>query len=279
MLAGWRTRAAADWRWRLLLVAALLVFLAGCAWSIQEMHLSWSRLEWRAGALALLFVAPSLWLNALELRLCACVLGQPLPMQRALFYSNVATLSNLLPLPGSVIVRGGALMRGGASLAASSQILLAAAMIWLVLAAGISAATLLPGVPGLAAGLGALLLVGAIAAWIARRSNVRMAIAFVTIRIALLALTIARLFFCFAMMGAAIAPGAVAIYTVASILGAATGIFPAGLGISEAIAAALAAIVGAAPAAAFLSVGLNRLLGLIGSGLVVLWFAVGQRRD
>lgn len=260
-------------RWRGVLIVALVLFLAGSVWSIRELGVVWSDLDWTAGALALLLVAPSIWFNALELQLCARAAGNSMPLAQALCYSNVATLSNLLPVPASAIVRGGALVKNGASLAASGQIVLAAGLIWLAMAAGISAAAIIPGSGGLMAGAAAAGVAAGIAAWIARRSGIGVASGFVAVRVALLGLAVVRLHFCFAAIGVMLPPEDVAVYTVASILGSAAGIVPAGLGVSEGIAAALAVLAYASPAAAFLSIGLNRLLGLIGSAVVVLGFA------
>jgi hypothetical protein len=260
--------------WRGFLILAVLLFLAGSALSVQKMGLAWSDLNWTATALALVLVAPAIWFNAVELQLCAQAAGKSIEPGSALYYSNVATLSNLLPLPASLIVRGGALMDRGASLAESSRIVLAAGAIWLAMAGAISAAAILPGLAGPIAGLIGLVAVGCIAFWIARRSSAQVALGFVGVRLLLLALMIARLYFCFEMVGVFVMPLEVAVYTVASVLGSAAGVLPAGLGVSEGIAAALAVLVGAQAAAAFLAMGLNRLLGLIGSGLVVLWFLV-----
>jgi hypothetical protein len=264
--------------WRGLLILAVLLFLAGTAWSIQRMHLDWSDLDWEATGLALLLVVPAIWFNAVELQLCARAAGQSMGAGQALYCSNVATLSNLLPLPASLIVRGGALMQRGASLAVSSQIVLAAGAIWLAMAGGISAVAVLRGPAGAVAGLGGLAAVAFIARWIAKRSSARVAWGFIVVRMTLLGLMIARLYFCFEMIGLAVKPMDVAVYTVASILGSAAGVLPGGLGVSEGIAAALAVLVGAQAAAAFLAVGLNRVLGLLGSGLVVLWFLVTAPR-
>jgi len=68
------------------------------------------------------------------------------------------------------------------------------------------------------------------------------------------------------------------IFTAAGTIGNAATIVPAGLGITEGIASALALLMGVSPAAAFLVVAVNRLIGLCVAGIVVLHLAVARRK-
>lgn len=271
-LMSLQSQMAAARQCRGILAFGLLLFLAGTAWSATQMNLSWSRLNWTSVGMAMLLMMPSVWLNAVELQLCARVADGRMGMAQALRHSNIATLANLLPLPGSVLVRGGALMKSGASLRISGKIVVAAGLTWLGIATSISFAAAMPSEQGFFVAATALLPVIAIMRWVARRSGINVALGFIAVRLGLLAFMGARLFYCFAAIGVTTAPAEVAVYTVASVLGSVAGVVPAGLGVSEGIAAVLALLVESSPVSAFISVGLNRVLGFVASALIVLFF-------
>jgi uncharacterized membrane protein YbhN (UPF0104 family) len=149
---------------------------------------------------------------------------------------------------------------------------------WLAMAFGISGYFLTAGwISGGITILSAILVIG-IAFWIEQRSSVATALSFIAVRGIMLLLLIARLYFCFIAINAAVALEEAAIYSVVGIAGTAVAIVPAGLGIAEGFGALIAEAAGADPAAAFLALGLNRILGLLGSGLVAafFWFRVEQ---
>lgn len=274
----WRLRESSTRRARagFILAGALILFLVGLGWSFHEMKIDPSMLRWLPILFAVIFTVPSLWFNALELQLCARAAEARINITDAIGYSNIATWANLLPLPGSVLVRGGALVKNGASLARSGAVVVASGLLWLAIACGLSTA----GIVWVRSSVEAAFMVGwiflvpvcATVGWIWWLSDAMTALAFVAIRPVLLALMLGRLYWCFAAIGVSVGPVDVAVYSAASVLGSAAGIVPAGLGASEAIAAMLALFVGALPAAAFLSLGLSRVVGLACSGLAVLWF-------
>jgi hypothetical protein len=253
-----------------IVAAALLLFCGGIAWSVSQLAIDWSDLRWLDLALAFALLTPALWLNALELQLCARATSNSLTLSQALAYSCSATLANLLPLPGGALVRGAALMKAGASLRDTGGIVFAAALLWLALAAAISALAISRSPAGIALAAAGLIGAAATLIWVWRRSGAGIACGFLAVRLMLLGLMIGRLSYCFGAIGAEVSLGDAAAYTVASVLGSAAGIVPAGLGVAEAIGAMLATLASASPAEAFLSLGLNRVIGLIGTALVVL---------
>lgn len=86
----------------------------------------------------------------------------------------------------------------------------------------------------------------------------------------MLLLTLLRLIIAFATFGVTIGWVDAALYAIAPTLGAAVAIVPAGLGVNEAIAAGLATLIAASSASAFLAIALNRVLGLVAGGAMVL---------
>lgn len=244
------------------------LFAFGIAYSFRALDLKVTEFNLSALVVVACFVPASILFNGFELQLCARVANQNLGLGKALGYGSMATIANLLPIPASILIRGGALVSSGAKVGQAGQIIVAAAAMWLVMAIGISGFFLTDGgFAGIITFLSAIL-VGLISRWIAKKSNPGTAVAFVAVRAIMLLLLVARLYFCFIAINVAIAFEEAAIYSVAGIAGTAVAIVPAGLGIAEGFGALIAEAAGSDPAAAFLALGLNRILGLLGSGLV-----------
>jgi len=111
--------------------------------------------------------------------------------------------------------------------------------------------------------LGGVLGVLVVLGQLSRHANPKYLAAMVAIRLLSLALTVLRLILAFASLGLTLGWFEAALYAAAPTLGAAVGIVPAGIGVNEAIAAALAMLIAASPATAFLAVTLNRMLDLV----------------
>jgi hypothetical protein len=173
------------------------------------------------------------------------------------------------------MVRGAALMRAGAGVRESTWIVTLTAVLTLSMATALGSAPLLAvgselGYLFLVAGCGGTL---ASVIWIARRARTSLALAMVALRLVILVLGVVRVSAAFAAIGFAIRPIEAALFVISSALGSAVSIVPAGLGISEAIAAAMALLIELPPAAAFVAVALNRILGLFVSGTFALLLA------
>jgi len=259
---------------RPILVLAVCAFVAGLVLSVIELDLPLSDIDYGLLLLICLVTPASVILNANELQLCARFARVRLGLSDAAGITTAATVANLLPLPAGLIIRGGALVNGGASLLQAGGILVAAGLMWIALALSATAfalaerhaAWLIPAVVGLA-------VTALIAVWIARRSTAGLALGFVAVRLALLALLALRLWLAFAAIGAAVPFIETIYYSAAGVAGTVVMIVPAGLGVSEGLGAAMAAATGSSAAAAFLALGLNRVLGLAISGIVaaLLW--------
>ncbi len=255
-----------------------ILFIFGIAYSFVALDLKVTEFNTMALFATVCLVPVSIIFNGVELQLCAKVANQNLGFGKALGYGSMATIANLLPVPASILIRGGALVSSGANMAQAGRIIVAAAAMWLVMALGISGFFLTTGwIAGIIMLL-SVILVFVIFFWIAQRSSIGTAVSFIGVRAIMLLVLIARLYFCFIAINAAIAFEEAAIYSVAGIAGTAVAIVPAGLGIAEGFGAVIAEAAGSDPAAAFLALGLNRILGLLGSGLVAafFWFKVAR---
>jgi len=271
-------KAAARWRVHLIVAAAAL-FAVGLGVSIGSLDLTWNQVAIGPALLILGGLGPLTLVTAsLSLQLSATAVGRQIGFRDGLSVSAVGSIAELLPLPGGAMVRGAALMRAGAGVRDSTWIVMLTAVLTLSMATALGSAPLIAAGSGLgylflAAGSGGTLVS---VVWIARRARTSLALAMVALRLVILVLGVARVSAAFAAIGLAIRPIEATLFVISSALGSAVSIVPAGLGISEAIAAALALLVAVPPAAAFVAVALNRILGLFVSGTFAL-LLVGTR--
>lgn len=264
-------------RWRVhLIVAAAALFAVGLGVSIGSLDLAWNQVSIGPALLILGGLGPLTLVTAsISLRLSATAVGRQISFRDGLSASAIGSIAELLPLPGGALVRGAALMRAGAGIRESTWIVTLSAVLTLSMATALGSAPLLAA----GSGLGYLFLVagsgGTLVSviWIARRARPSLALGMVALRLVILVLGVARVSAAFAAIGFAIRPIEAALFVISSALGSAVSIVPAGLGISEAIAAALALLVAVPPAAAFVAVALNRILGLFVSGTFALLLA------
>lgn len=261
---------------KVLLWMALGGFLAGTIWAALALGIDWRELQFGQLWYCLLLLAPSLWLNAIELQLCTRAAGGRMDLSPALSTSSWATIANLLPLPAGALIRGAALARGGASLAKGGTVLLLAALLWLSIAVAVTALVVSQSIPSMILSIVAILALILIVVWIAKMGGAGVAAGFVAVRTALLTLAIGRIYFCFSMLGYPASIQESSAYASASVVGAIAGIAPAGAGIAEGVGAALATLMERSAAAAFLALSLNRFIGLGGAALLSAYFMIWQ---
>jgi hypothetical protein len=250
-----------------------VVFAAGIGISLDALELRWRHVSVGPVLLILGLLGPlALAVSSLSLQLSARAVGRRIGFRDGVAISAIGSVAELLPLPGGAMVRGAALMRAGAGLGESTWIVMLTALLTLSMAAALASVPLL----GAGSAVGYLLLAGglggtlAAAGWIGRRAGAAVVLAMLAVRLGLLAVGVAQLSAAFAAIGLAVAPIDAAVFVVASSLGATVAIVPAGLGVSETIAAALALLVEIPAPAAFLAVALTRVLGLCASGAIAL---------
>lgn len=257
----------------------LVLVAFGAIWSVATLDLSWRTVSPGLLLVNLLALAPlNILFAAISLRINASALDCDIPTPRSIYTVAAANVAELLPLPGGAVIRGAALVDAGARLVDSTRIIILTSLLTLFMTVTLSLAALAfladPAWGWLA--LGSALGLAGILFVMTRHIAATHLLAMLAIRIAILSLTMLRIGVAFAIFGAAISWVETALYAVAPTLGATVAIVPAGLGVNEAIAAGLAALIAGSSATAFLSVALNRVLELSAGAVMV--FAMSLRK-
>ena len=258
------------------LVGGAIVFVLGLAWSVSALEISAAQLQWRYLPLAIGAVALGVVVNAAEQWFAAKALRIEYSFGRGMQVSCWATLANILPVPGALLVRSASFARAGVKAQDNALVLAAGAAVWIFLAAAMVLFAAMPTLP--VAGLSAILVVAAVAVsiWLGIRFVPAAAAALLLTRIALLALTVIRLYAFIAWIGGGAAIRDAAVYAGASLVGQVVGIIPGGIGVVEAAGAGLALVIDGTPAEAFLALSLSRAFGLAAAGLVIGYIAVSN---
>jgi hypothetical protein len=254
------------------LVTALALFVAVSVWSWRELDVTADELRLMPLALLLLVLVPAtIAANAAELGVTGRMLGVRLAPMLLVRTVVVATAANLLPIPGAAMVRVHALRTAGCRLGAATSITVVTALLWIAwsaVAAGV--ALLISGRPWsgtafVAAGL--LLMGGAVVALGRQRdlaTSLRRGFVMVTVvELALIAVSALRLLAVLATLGVSADLVQALALAVSGALAAGTGVFPGGLGLTEAISGALGPLVGLTVATGVLATAFNRIAGLI----------------
>ncbi len=268
---AWVREAAGRHR-RFMLALASVVFVGGLAWALRSTGIDAATFEWSwlLGAIVLGF--GGVILNGLELSACGGAVRSRVPPGEAIHLSSVGILSNLLPIPASALVRGGALVARGASIAQSGRILLYAGLLRLSIAGLFTGAALLTGPLGWPIVIASLLASVALFALIAHVGGAGHAAILLALRVGMLGIVAAQLMLCFWALGANATIVDAALHAIAPVVGSAVGIVPGGLGVSEAIGAALAIAASGSPALAFAALALTRMAGYACAFLTVMVF-------
>ena len=250
------------------------ILIAGAVYSVRRLAVGWSDINTAPLLINLFFVQPAiLALAAITLRLSGLAVGADIGLMAAARAVGYATFAEILPLPGGALVRGAALMRAGADLGHAARIVTVTAFLSLALIILVASTALFllgtaEALPLILAGLAATFFF----AWrINRRAGLGLTIAVVAIRLGTVAASGLSVFLALRTIAE---PGTLIealIVSVSGTLGSVVTIVPAGLGIGEGIAAALATLTGIAPAAAFLALALHRTLALLASLVAALW--------
>lgn len=216
--------------------------------------------------LVLLVLAPlTTLLNGLEYVAIARLVGQDPPLRRALQIAVLGSAANLLPVPGAVLVRVEALRRDGTSAGRSTAASVCAALLWAAAAALVAGVALLTSNLGLSLALvagGVVLAVAALATG-QRIAPDRSALGPLgVVEVGTVVVGALRLMVVGSGLGGGIGFAQGAGLGLASVAAAAAGIFPGGLGLREALSAALAPILDLPAAVGAVAATFDRLLGL-----------------
>jgi hypothetical protein len=261
-------RALGAYRGPIFAICAVL-FCAGFWVSAGRLELAFGDLALRYIALsALVFIPVSMIYGALNFMVMARGAGITIPFGKSLKISCVAAFAEFLPIPGGALVRGGAMIREGSGAVDAGLHVTVNALLWISCSAVAACFALGIWQPvALAIGAGGVLGVAACSVWLIGRAGLGIALAALFMRVIGLGIAGARLIAAFLAIGVAIEFFDLYPFVFATILGSAASIAPGGLGISEIVAASIATLSTVPPEAAFLAVGLNRLIGFAVSGI------------
>ena len=264
-----RLRAAGSRSRRWLLPAAFVAFVAAAVLAFVSLP---AGLEVEPALLVLsaLVVCPlSTVANAAEYAATGRALGRRIGAPEALRVAVLSSAANLLPLPGAVAVRTHQL-RAAAGTRRAFGVTAGAGICWLgtaLLAAGVADAV----AHGRAASVG-VIVAGAgtvgVAAVIVRGSSASDPVArrawwwILACEVGQVAVGTARLGLAVAALGVPVDLAQALGLAVAPVAGSAVGVLPGGLGLREAIAASIAALVDLPAAVGGAAAAVDRLLGL-----------------
>ncbi|GLQ34984.1 hypothetical protein GCM10007939_12670 [Amylibacter marinus] len=261
-----------------------VLFFAGLFWALQNLGLAWGDLRlWPQVPVFMVLGFLASLAGALAFRITARAGGVTLGASRALGVVASANLAEILPLPGGALVRAGALKHGGASAADSGILVGIGAVLTLCIAVFVGGLGLVGGAfqGGWIVLGGSSFGIGICAALLRARFGASALWQMLAVRVLIVSINLLRLYCAFAILGQVLGFAPLATLSVATTIGSAATIIPAGLGLSEAIAATLASAIAVSGGAAFLATALNRLSGLFMSGLILLGLGLfktkGQR--
>lgn len=237
---------------RAVLAVAIIGLLAAMAWAWDRSSLTLGDLEWAPIAALVLIAAPlSLVLKAGEFTLAARIAGLRPSRRDALEISVVSAAANLLPLPGSLLVTVQALASDGAGYGRAIGASAVPAIAWLGVTGVIGGGAIAVSGP---AALGAVVLLAGIAALVGAALMFRsaapadgragLATAVVVVEVAWLAVSGLRFTLAAAALGVDLDPSQALALSVAGAATVAIGFVPGGLGVREALIAALAPLIG-----------------------------------
>jgi len=259
-------------RYRLTLhIIASFVFFAGLYVSITYLDINLTKLSYGPLLIILFMTQPLLiFLNSLELKLCANASVAKMTIGESVHVSSSATIANILPLPAGLVLRGAALVKGGGGLNVVSKVLLIAALMWVAVAVTVSGAVIASGYLSLLVILLGSVAIVSLLFYASRLSDIKTAMGFLIIRALMVGILTLQLKLCFDVLGDSVSLNDAAVYIVSGVAGAVVSIVPAGLGIVEGFGAFLAKLDGASAPMAYVVLSLNRLIGLGLAGLTVL---------
>jgi uncharacterized membrane protein YbhN (UPF0104 family) len=260
-------------RWLLLIAFAIFAVLAII--SFRNLPEGVELRPWFMVAIAASVLSTTWLLNALEYRSIAKAAGHRVTFDTAVQVSLAASVANLLPAPGGVAVRTAALKLEGSSVGSALSVNAVAGMIWIGATAVLVGLALLTDPAFTARGAavitaGAIVLVGSIMAL--RRLGPpwrRVFVELLAIETCIALAAALRVGLAFAAIGQPVSIAAAVTIASATVLAAAIGVFPAGLGLREALAAGLAVTVQASAAVAVAASAVERVSALAGKALYV----------
>lgn len=254
-----------------MLALAVAVFVGSTVWAVRRLDGvpladGWPTLL----ALTAVLAIGAFGVNAVEFAVSARLLSARADPLDAMKVSILGSAANVLPIPGAALVRAGALKRMGLALRPAVSVTAAVGLAWVATGA-LVAGSLLLGSPQ--AAVGAACLAGGVAAYAAAFGLLVLQIGtpgairglplVAGVELASVALNVFRTWVVLHALDVDAALFEAAALGVAGIVASAAGLFPGGLGLREALSAAIAAVVGIPAAMGVLVATVDRVVGYV----------------
>ena len=279
-----RTTSPSARRW--LLIISLVAFVAIAVTSYLSLPDDQTFNWWMAPVLILVCTPLTVLANAAEFKVMATFSGRPFGWIASSRLTLIATAANLLPLPGGIMIRTQALRAEGATYKRALGANAIAGGAWVAVGAVATGALILSyqgfgliGTGAVLVGLLAMATVIYLMRRVHRHDYLPMFGALAAVEVITVLVAAVRVFVSFAFLNLQINPAQAVALTTPAILAAAIGIFPAGLGLRELLAGAVALVVDLPVAQSVAATAVDRVFSQIGlavmSGLVLL---IGGRK-
>jgi len=246
---------------------AFLVLIVGVHLSILNNPKVLSDVNWNDIFLIIVAAVPlTILLNALEFMLSGKLISVSITLPKALEITILGSAANMFPLPGSAMVRIASLKSSGAGYKKSTLVTLLVALLWIASAflfAGLSLSIFFEKTFEylfLFVGFVSLIAAGMLNSRIGCKWSIFNQLIY--LKFCIVIVEAVRVYWCFLAFNIDVSLNQAAIFVVSGVLGSATSIVPAGLGIREVVSAMIAPLVGITASAGFLAATLNRILGL-----------------
>jgi hypothetical protein len=281
-----RAQPLPDRHRRPLLVVATSALIAAMVWAWNRAGLAIDDLSWKPlVALALVAAPTSLLLKAAEFMVAARITDQRPSPRLAMETAVVSSAANLLPLPGSLLVTVKALADGGAGYGGAVAASAVPGIVWLGITGVVGGSALV--IEG-AAAVGLIVLIGGVVAFFGASAVFRstgpsagrpaLVLAILLVETGWLAVSGFRFTLAAAVVGVDLTlPQALAL-SVAGAITVAIGFFPGGLGVREALIAALSPLIGLDLETGVLLGAVDRVVWLGFLALAGVGLAVSRRR-
>lgn len=257
-------------------LAAVAVFAGGLTVALSNYPELPGRVTPGAWLLVLACVPLTVLANASQFWLTARLVGSMVGLPRAMLVTILSTAANMLPLPGGSLVRIAALKSATNTYRQTTFVTVLIAGCWLGVTMMLAGSALIlvgferVGLPTLSAGIVALVLFGYTLASGFRATPVWLA-GLLTVQVLTVGVGALRLWLCFLALGEPVGYLQAAVLTLSTVIAAIIGVAPAGLGITEFLAAGIAKGLGIAASFGFLAAALNRISGLLVVGPAALF--------
>ena len=224
------------------------------------------RFQWVPLLVALCLTLVTISLAALRFKLLVEALGSTIDYRAAISVVVWGGVANILPLPGAFLVRVGVLaQRVGVRRSTLANV--AGLAIWFFAAAafalalrGDNGSLLLSNLLWLVAGLS---LIGTLILIIMSGMFFNQSVLVMLLQLVMTGINVVRLVLISWSVGLDLPAFVAALFSLSGVAAAATGFFPSGIGLGEALASGISLYVGISAALGFIVTALNRLIGWV----------------